>query len=377
MPAWRPAAGQILDSLEPQYYGGVRESADATVIHVRGGDSLADIDFHLASEPSVKIHGQISGVPEATDAPETQPGSPLRIPVGNRIEVVQVRIASADPVRQSVPYRASAESPDYRFQFPAMLAGRYRVEADYRAGGKAYGASQVFDVQPGADDILLNLQPAVDITGTLRVEGAPERGNGKGFGIRLTRPGQPPNPQDTVSAQVSADGRFSLPQVLPGDWRLEVTPVPPGFLKVAQFGDKDVRFTSFELPPSNETTQPAKKLNIVVSMNTATVEGEVDAGPLVPNLAGIVLAPVGPYHNLTRFYYAAAADQNGKFKLSGIAPGKYKLFALEKMEAEEFRNPEAIDQLDEFGEVIDVAEGATVEAHPKLIPMDRAAKALE
>jgi hypothetical protein len=47
------------------------------------------------------------------------------------------------------------------------------------------------------------------------------------------------------------------------------------------------------------------------------------------------------------------------------------------MAAESFRSPEAADQLDQFGELIDVPEGATLEAHPTLIPADRAAKAIE
>ena len=73
----------------------------------------------------------------------------------------------------------------------------------------------------------------------------------------------------------------------------------------------------------------------------------------------------------------SAADDDGKFKLRGIAPGRYEIFAVEKMAADSFRNPEAADQLDQFGELIDVPEGATLEAHPRLIPADRAAKAIE
>jgi hypothetical protein len=118
-------------------------------------------------------------------------------------------------------------------------------------------------------------------------------------------------------------------------------------------------------------------LNIVVSMRTATVEGQVEAGGSEPKRAGVLLAPFGEYHDLARFYYGTAADDDGKFKLSGIAPGRYKIFAVEKMAAAGFRNPEAADQLDQFGEVIELAEGATLEAHPKLIPADRAAKAIE
>ena len=173
----------------------------------------------------------------------------------------------------------------------------------------------------------------------------------------------------TVSAQVGADGRFSLPGITPGEWQLSVTPVPPGYLKSARFGDKDVRFTTFEVGSNGDVP-----LNIVVSMNTATVEGEIEGDS---KRAGILIAPVGPYHNFVRFYYGAPSDSRGKFHLAGIAPGKYKIFALEKMAAASFRTPEAADLLDELGEVIDVAEGATVQAHPKLIPADRAAQALK
>ena len=43
-------------------------------------------------------------------------------------------------------------------------------------------------------------------------------------------------------------------------------PSPPGFLKAAQFGDKDILFKTFEVGSGNDAP-----LNIVVSMRTATV----------------------------------------------------------------------------------------------------------
>jgi hypothetical protein len=92
---------------------------------------------------------------------------------------------------------------------------------------------------------------------------------------------------------------------------------------------------------------------------------------------GILIAPVGPYHGLTRFYYNTAADDEGKFKLSGIAPGKYKLFAFEKMTPANFLAPEAVDQLDDLGETIEFAEGATLQARPTLVPDDRAMRAVQ
>jgi uncharacterized protein (DUF2141 family) len=365
------------------YYNNAREEKDAAAVRVRSGENLTGIDFQLVSEPAASVQGQIFGVPRDAPSPENQAAEAG--PVGGiEVRISPVKLGEARWSNGSV-----APGPDYRFQFSNLIAGRYLVEAIHHSAGRAYGATQVFEFHGGSNDVSLTLSPALDIQGTLRVEGeAPPaarlavgggvigaagirsvaRGRGNGWQIQLTRPGSLSN----LAAEVGADGRFTFREVLPGEWQLAVTPVPPGFLKSAQFGDKDVRFTRFEVGPDSEAS-----LNIVVSMHTATVEGEVDSGTGEAKRAGIVLAPVGAYHNLARFYYGGPADDTGKFKLNGVAPGKYKIFGIEKLAAAAFRNPEAADQLEEFGEVIDVAEGATVETHPKLIPADRAAKVLE
>lgn len=374
------------EKLVEQYYRGIREGKDATAVHVRGGESLTGLDFHLVTEPVVEVRGQIIGVPEEADAPQTDSEGVVAVTrVGPRRLVagggrgVEVRISPAEFGQGQWSNGTVAQGPDYRFQLGGLASGRYRIEAEIESKGRTYGASQVFDFRQGSNEVQLTLAPALDIQGTLRVEGqAPAREETpavarpyrNGFLVQLTRPGGSIR-QGNVSAQVGADGRFTISQVAPGDWQLSVTPVPPGYLKSAQFGDKDVRFTAFEVAGGNAT------LNIVVSMQTSTVEGQVEAGQSKAKRAGVLLAPVGAYHNLARFYYGTAADDDGKFKLRGIAPGRYKIFAVEKMAADSFRNPEAADQLDQFGELIDVPEGVTLEAHPKLIPADRAAKAIE
>jgi uncharacterized surface anchored protein len=376
----QPAAHQTM--LVEQYYGGVRDSKDAAPIHLAGGESLADLDFHLISEPSVEVRGQVLGVPaETAPQPQNEPehaGTVAMFRDGMPGQQIEVTISPADTGSQRWSTGMGTQGPpDHHFQLPDVPAGRYRIEAVLRGGSKVYGASQVLDLHPGSGEIVLTLAPAVNIQGTFRVEGqappaeapAVARVRSGVFSVQLTRPGMARGNLTTV---VGADGRFSLDQVPPGEWQLVVAPIPPGFLKSAQFGEKDVRFTTFEVGSGSDTP-----LNIVVSMHTATVQGEVDAGSSDSKRAGIVLAATGPYHTLTRFYYGVPTDANGKFKLGGIAPGKYKIFALEKMAAANFRNPEAADQLDELGEVIDLAEGATVESHPKLVPAERAAKALQ
>ncbi|MGD0133620.1 MAG: carboxypeptidase regulatory-like domain-containing protein [Bryobacteraceae bacterium] len=377
-------------TLVDQYYGGARDSKDSTPIHVGGGETLAGLDFRLVSEPAVELRGQILGVP-AESAPESpqaeseHSGGLIMFHGGMGGPAIRVTITPAEAGSLNGQGRwtqsVGAQDPEHHFQMPALPAGRYRIEAVLEAGNKTYGASQVLDLHANSGEIALTLAPAVDLAGTLRVEGqAPpvEAGVARLNGVAATRQGglrvqlaRPGSGRNSVTANVGADGKFSLPQIVSGDWQLSVTPVPPGFLKSARLGDKDVRFSTFEIGSNTEAP-----LNIVVSMNTATVEGEIDSEG-DSKRAGVVIAPVGPYHNLARYYYGTTANDKGKFHISGIAPGKYKIFAVEKMAPASFRTPEAADQLDELGEAIELAEGATLEAHPKLIPVDRAAQALQ
>jgi len=199
------------------------------------------------------------------------------------------------------------------------------------------------------------------------VEGGALKGGGEAPMVELEKPGRVGS---RLQAVVSADGHFKLGPVIPGEWNLDVTRLARGYLKSARLGDQDVRFRTFELA-NNEAP-----LAIVVSTRMAAVEGEVDAGGSDADRAGILIARADQYRTFTRFYYAAEADAKGKFHVEGIAPGKYKIFALEKMAARNFRNPEAAEELDELGETIELGEGAMVEAHPKLIPRERAEKAL-
>jgi uncharacterized surface anchored protein len=352
--------------LASQFYGGARESKDAAPVHVSGGDSLAGLDFHLISEPAVELHGQIAGVPHPPEPPPAQQaGSNDNLFEG--APGPQITISPADSGTQNWSSTTMAQGPDHRFQLPDIPAGHYRLDASFESGGKTYAASKTMDLQPGVGDIVLTLAPAVDIQGTFRVDGPASRArSGASFRVQFTRSGG----RRTIAAQIGTDGRFTLKDVPPGEWQLAVTPIPPGYLKAAQLGDKDVRFTTCEVGSQSEP------LNIVVSLRTAAVTGEVDGETSPSKRAGIVIAPLGPYHNVVRYYHSVIADEDGKFEVSGIAPGKYKIFAIEKMTPAAFRNPEAADQLEELGDVLELAEGATVQAHPKLIPAARAQKVL-
>jgi hypothetical protein len=342
------------EPLTQQFFGGGRDSKDASVFTIHGDEALAGIDFHMTSEPAVQIHGRLTGVPDTSR--ETQ-GINVHLWTANEY------VASYWGNSQTV------EAPGYAFSFD-LRPGRYGIDAEVEIEGKSWTASKFVDTSHIPGDVVLALAPPLDVKGKVRIErSAATAGPAVGsFDIRLTRRGYGPR----ITENPAADGTFTLKQVSPGEWLLNVSPLPPGaFLKVARLGDQDVRFAGMEIEPGSQDS-----LNVVISMNTAQVHGQVDAGDRDSKRAGILLAPTGQYSTLTRFFYDVAADDTGKFELKDIAPGKYKIFALEKLAPGEFKTPEAASQLGPLGEEIELAEGASLEVHPKLIPVDRAREAL-
>jgi hypothetical protein len=370
--------GMVLsqDFAVPQYYGGGRDSKDAAPVNLRGGEALAGFDFHLTAEHPAKITGRVTGVP-AMDPPAERPIQEFsgRAPRGGGGQNVTIELNPADESQNSPGTGVGAQPPDYHFELPEVVSGRYRMQATIRVKDKTYSASQIIDAHEGINDTVLSLAPAVELKGHLKVEG-PAAHPLEGFTIMLNPPGSGQRGA-SYSSSVKKDGSFAIPDVPPGEWLLNVNPNPGGmFDKSVRLGDKDFLFQRLEIPPGSDAP-----LNIVLSSNSATVTGEVDAGGSdtgsTVKRAGILLEPVGKLHTFTRFYYSALAGDDGKFKLTGVAPGKYKIFALQKIAATNYRNPESGDLLDALGEELDVTEGAKIEFHPKLIPEEKAKEILK
>jgi hypothetical protein len=365
-----------------QYYGGSRESKDAVPIHLRGGEALTGIDFHLTTERPATITGRVTGVPAIEPPVEVTNSGPVdngrivmngRRAFRNNGDVVSINITPAGDEQIFWGNSVIAPAPDYRFEMPDNPPGRYRVQASIHVKEKAYFATQVVDIGEGSTDIILAMAPAIEVKGHLQIEG-PGKHPLEGFNVALTSPG---TRRESHNAAVKKDGSFSIEQVPPGEWLMNFNPNQAAmFEKSVMLGDKDYLYKRIEIPAGSDAP-----LNIVLSSNVATVEGTVDTGGVDAKRAGILLEPVGKLHELARFYYQVLADESGKFKLSRIAPGRYKIFALEKISTGAFLNPESAELLEaalkEQAEAFEVPEGGNVQVNPKLIPEERAKEILK
>jgi protocatechuate 3,4-dioxygenase beta subunit len=367
-----------------RYYGGSRESKDATPIHLRGSEVLTGIDFHLTAERPATITGRVTGVPAIDPPAEVDTSGPVEngrfaiVTRGRRMmhgngDGVTVELTPAGNDQMFWGNAVTAVGPDYKFEMPDSIPGRYRLQATIRVKEKTYYATQFIDVRDGTTDVMLSMAPAVDIKGHVHIEG-PGSHPLESMNVVLNTPG---SRNGSHNAAVKKDGSFVIEQVPPGEWALNVNPNQVGiFEKSVMLGDKDYLYKRIEIPPGLDAP-----LNIVLSSNLATVEGTVDTGGADAKRAGILLEPVGKWHDLARFYYQVLADEAGKFKLNRVAPGRYKIFALEKISTGGFLNPESAelleaalkDQVEEF----DVPEGGKIQVNPKLVPEERAKEILK
>jgi hypothetical protein len=366
-PRMGPETKVSRDILASQFYGGASDAKNAPPLNLRGGESLTGMDFHLVTEHTAVITGRVTGVPPL-DAPSAPiEGRPVR---GNRNDAVSIQLSPADNTQMNGGSGGVALGPDYHFELPETIPARYLLQATVGARGKMYHAEQIVDAQPGTTDVLLTLAPEVDVKGSLKMEG-PGAQQAQGATVVLATAGG--SRRETHVGHVGKDGSFKIENVPPGEWVVNINPSPLGtFQKSVRLGDKDYLYKKIEIPPGSDAP-----LNVVVSSNTATIEGEVDAGGADVKRAGILLAPVGKMHDLLRFYSSAIPDQAGKFKLTRVAPGKYKIFALEKFAASPYENPESAEALDALGQDLEVAEGANIQFNPKLIPEDRVREILK
>lgn len=365
-------AGNSTQDLAAQYYGGVRDWRDSAALTIHSSTSLHELDFHLTAERHYPVHGRLTGVP---NLPAPAQAGQQHGPPQEQGQAVTVTIWPVGPGPGGWSSGTEAQPPDYTFDLGIPPGGNYFVEAQLSVGDKTYSASRNIDSSQPLGEIQLALAPSEDLKGRLRIEGErPARAAATQITL-IRRSGKSPLPMAVPNADGSgADGSFVLRQVPAGEWTLAVAPLPVGgYLKSARLGGRDVRFSRFHV---EQGSLDRASLEIVISMHSATVTGQVDAAEGVSKRAGIVLAPVGELHNLARFYYGAGADEDGKFQLQNIAPGRYKVFALEKLVPADFRNPEAVDQLEGLGQEIELTEGGTFTAHPKLIPTARARQAL-
>lgn len=367
--------------LLPQFYGGSQDWKRVAPLVLASGSQMRGIDFRLTSSPTVVIRGKLSGLPDGAPSSPPAPGAPgQQFGPQQHVSINIARLSDDNSRHQTMS--SGAGPPDYAFRFENLAPGTYELTAMYSAENKTWWAVQKVEAQSEMETSL-TLAPATELKGQVQAEG--EAAQAGPFTVNLTRGdvrmqgrfGGGAGGANQLMAKTGPDGKFTIGQVPPGVWDIGVSPIPKGgYLKSMHLGKQDVLTEEMVIGPGTDLP-----LNIVVSARGARVEGTIQqAGQQEgkdPKRLLVLLAPTGKFRAVMSFFAVSGTDTDGKFQLTGITPGKYKLFAFEQLPSVEFRNPDLVDKLSEFGQNLDIAEGVVLKAEPKAITAAQIAEKIE
>ncbi|HEV3037367.1 MAG TPA: carboxypeptidase regulatory-like domain-containing protein [Candidatus Angelobacter sp.] len=333
-------------SYVPIYYPGTNHASAATPIQVvNGQESQADIT--MSKVPTVHVSGKVlSEYGVRGPLIVAYPGDHPSWDPGERHGVV-------------------ADDKTGRWGIDGLQPGPYTLVCDRIDRGVRLGARLVVNVgNKNIDNIQVTLNRYPDLAGKVTVEG----GGTVPSGVRVAlQPRQALASIGYGGAQVNPEGEFLLTAISPDLSDIRVSNLPSGyFVKSVIFSGREVSESGIELGLG-----ASHKVDIVISLNGATLEGSVSDEEGKPSQSAIVVLVPDPGHRqLGSRYYTATADRNGRFTASGIHPGEYTVVAWDSAESLDYAAPDTLEVVDKQGQTLKFEDGARKAVQLKAIPSD-------
>jgi hypothetical protein len=166
------------------------------------------------------------------------------------------------------------------------------------------------------------------------------------------------------SSQAGPGGSFLLENVLSGQYRVIVPPGQDFYVKEVRYDRQDALKNTVEVSSRNSDSA---SLQVVISRNVGRIDGVIvdDRMQPVPGVQAVLIPEV---RSRTELYKTATTDQSGRFVLSGVTPGDYKLFAWEALENFGYFDPDVMRRSEALGKPVQVGESSKLAVEGKIIP---------
>jgi Carboxypeptidase regulatory-like domain len=334
----------------------------STPINLHAGASVTDLKLTISEPRRRKIRGEVV---------DSTTGLPVRL-----AQITAFR-RDAVPLYQGARVAAGGARNGV-FEITLPDDGSYVLEAatiGNAASRRGRRSIQVSDSD--VRDLRIEISSSFTIPGRLTIEGKSPAVSPADAGILLTLyPLSAETPMGTP-ASLPVGGTFAVEDVTAGDFRVEILPIlttPPStqvspalqnaYVKSIRLGSRDVLNGGLHIEePTRDTLQ------VVLSMNGGTAQGRVidPTGKPVPNVR-TVLVPDAARRLRGDLYKTIFTDDAGRFQLTGIAPGSYKLFAWERVEEGAWQDPQFIKLFEDRGTTVQVRENEQVSQDTRLLP---------
>ena len=345
------------------YFPGSDDGRAAIAVRVSEGMDSSRTDFSLGAIPAtVTISGlvmhQIPGLesPARAGAP-TVPGPASTTQMYPPTMTPQFFLVPLDAPRlyEGITEYANAvtnrDRLEGKFELRNVRRGSYDLFAVLRDGtSKYYMAHQTVDV--GIQDLsalVLTLKPGIDLNGTVTA------GIGKPSPtVRIHLRSRTPLPDWPGTTVVSTDGSFRIPNVPEGQYSISVEPADPNLYVAELLQGRD---SIVDRGVVTVLRGLADTLDLLMQPSPSTVRGTVVAAP--SQLADGVMITLVPDESRREnvSLYKRAVTVDGSFSFAGIAPGRYRVFAWDRIPEGAELNAEFMETYRESGTNVVVSPG--------------------
>jgi hypothetical protein len=193
-------------------------------------------------------------------------------------------------------------------------------------------------------NVLLSLQPGVAVSGQITFDGTatPPADLTR---IRVMAAPTEPQAGSTAAARVDASGRFSIPSVVPGQYRLSASGAPGWFLESASIGGQDALDFPFEVKGNQAISGASITFTDRQTEITGTVTDEKNQP--APEFTLVVFPADSRYWTASsRRILSTRPATDGRYSFQRLPPGEYRLAPVFDLEPGALSDPAFLQQLE-------------------------------
>jgi hypothetical protein len=322
------------------FYPGVPDFSQAQAVAVEAGQETRGIDFRMQKATTFRVRGQVldgSGKPVAN---------------------ANVMAASEGTLMTGPRGMGIARGTDGHFEISGLTPGTYNLTAFHggRDQGVGYARTPVTVGNHDVEGVVVQLQAPFEISGVVRVEG--EGGAPPLSGMRIFVEPLEMNMgpfgvgRGENNGQVQADGTWSLGGLGSGRYRINPSATPEGtYLKAVRAGGQDITSGA-------QISAAATGIEVVFATRAPELSGSVLNADKQPVSTGTVfLVPDAARRDRPSAYRTSALADGGTFRLRGLPPGEYTLYAMTDVEDGAWYDPEFLRSIEGKGVPVKLTEG--------------------
>jgi protocatechuate 3,4-dioxygenase beta subunit len=324
----------------PTFYPNAIERDQALPLKLRGGDELA-ADITIMKAKAVHVRGVVVG--------------------GSSSAVMMAQLSPRSGILLDSP---STVVHDGTFDFPNVVPGSYgiQVSAQDMEASQARSGREKIDVGPeGLDGVKVTLASSMKVTGLIRSASFSPIRYSDFFVVLM--PGSLESLMDNGTfsgvggmSPVKENGDFEIDGVVPGEYQLLVgsnsSKYGNWYTRTVQLEGRDVTDEGLHLASGIR----AATVDVVLSANGASIEGVVlDEHDHPVAGAPVQAIPSVSKRNRIDQYGSSETDQNGRFEMSGLAPGEYSVVAGD-MDREDRLDLEIVNRMAKLGTTVQLDE---------------------